>query len=111
MKRKKRNKWSVEKAHLATWDDENIDSRNEEENEEEALLCLMVMECENIKVNELDSNALNIDINDLYSELYEDLMKVRKNLSLSKKIIGTLEIDVEVLQKENELLGKKNWKP
>ena len=68
------------------------------------------MEGENIEVNDFDintSNDENDDVDDLYNELYDDLIKVKKNVRLSKKIITTLKTDVEVLQKENDLLKMK----
>ena len=58
----------------------------------------MVIEGENFKVNDFDSNTLdNEDVNDLYNELYDDLIKVKKNVNLSKKIIANLEIDIDVI--------------
>ena len=67
----------------------------------------MAMGAKNIKVNDFNSNASNDDIDDLYSEIYDDLIKTKKNICLSKKIIATLEINIDVLQKEYKLLKKK----
>ena len=108
--RKKRTKHPAKKAHLATWGDDDIDSGDEEEKEEEALLCLMAIDGENMEVNDSDLNSSddeNNDVDDLYSELYDDLIKAQKNVSLSKKVITTLESNVEELQKENDSLKKK----
>ena len=99
--------WETKKAHLATWDDKDIESINEEKKEEEAFIYLMTMECENIRVDDSDYIASNDDIDDLYSEIYEYLIKDKKNVNLSKKIIATLEIDINGLQKENKLLKKR----
>ena len=96
--RKKKTKQLVKKAHLTTWGDEDIESGNEEEKEEETLLCLIALEDKNIEVCDSNLNTLNDNgVDDLYTKLYDDLIKAKKNVSLYKKIIVTLEIDIEAL--------------
>ena len=43
----------------------------------------------------------------LYSELYDELIKAKKSLNISKKIISSLENDLENLQRENNELLKQ----
>ena len=57
------------------------------------------------KKNNLSSN--DDDVHDLYNKLYDDLIMAKKNVNLFKKIIANLEIDIDVLQKENDMLKKK----
>ena len=62
----------------------------------------MAMEKEKVEVNEIDIDCLDNetdDVNNLYNELYDDLIKAKRNVNLSKKIITTLEIDIEAIQK------------
>ena len=67
----------------------------------------MAMEEEKIEVNDTDNDTSDDDVNNLYNELYDDLIKAKRNVILFKKIIITLEINIEVLQKENDLSKKK----
>ena len=60
----------------------------------------MVVEGENIEINDSNSNTSNDD-DDLYNKLYDDLIKIKKNVSLPKKTIVTLEIDIKALQIKN----------
>ena len=46
-------------------------------------------------------------MDDLYSELYDDLTKAKKSENLSKKIISSLENDLEKLRRENNDLLKE----
>ena len=59
----------------------------------------MVMEGENIEVNNFNFNTSD---NDDVDELYDDLIKAKKNVSLSKKIITTLEMNIKVFQKKKK---------
>ena len=47
------------------------------------------------------------NIDGFYSELYDNLIKAKRNISMFKKIIVTLETTINVLQKENESLNKR----
>ena len=67
----------------------------------------MALENEEIEVNGLNSNAFDDDIDDLYNEHCDDLIKAKRNVFISKKIIASLETNINVLQKENDLLKKK----
>ena len=100
--KKKRNKQLAKKTHLATWGDKDIESRDEKEKEEDAVLCLMAMEDERVDVNDINSNSLNDfddDVDDLYNELYDGPIKTKKNVNFSKRVIANLEIHIDVLQK------------
>ena len=55
---KKRNKQPIKKAHLATQDNGDIKSEDDEEKEEKALFCLM-------EVNNSNSNTLDNNVDDL----------------------------------------------
>ena len=84
---KRKRKLIFKKANLATWSDDGIDS-----DVEEALLCFMALKDESNEA--FDSNLSNFnddnDMDDLYHELYDSLVKAKKDLKM--KII------------ENELL-------
>ena len=43
--------------------------------------------------------------------MYDDLIKAKKNVKLSKKIIIGLEVDIDILQKVNDELKKKIESP
>ena len=99
---------------MATWS-ESEDESSEEKNEKEvAHMCFM-------EINELDevnSNFSDEDMHDVFKELYEDFEKLGlKNNSLKKKIqeleevkekFSIVEISKTHLEKENEILKKKN---
>ena len=103
---KKRNKQPYKRAHLAAWGNDEDGSDCEESKDEEALLCLMAVNNEVIDFHSAQSDNDN-DIDDLYSELYDDLIKAKKSANLSKKIISSLESNSENLQKENDDLLKE----
>ena len=56
----KRNNQPVKKAHLSTWDDDNIESGDEEEKEEEVFLCFIALEDKNIEVYALSLIMRNV---------------------------------------------------
>ena len=73
--RKKRTKQLAKKAHLATWGDKDIKYRDKEENQEEALLCLMAMEGKIIEANDSEYNTSN-DEDDDVDDLYHSFMMI-----------------------------------
>ena len=78
---KVKRKLSFKKENLATWGEDEVNS-----NDEEALFCLMAFNDEVTKV--FDSNlSCSSDDNDddidyLYHELYDSLVRVKKDLKL-----------------------------
>ena len=71
-------------TNLATQGEDEVDFNDEEEKDEEALLCLMAFDQDSTKV--LDSNLFSFgdddddDIDDLYHELYDSLVRAKKEL-------------------------------
>ena len=85
---KKRNKQLAKKRHLVAWGDKYTEFGDEEKKKEEAFLCLMVMEGENIEINESYSNTLDDDdVDDLYREFYDYLINAKIHVSLLKKLL------------------------
>ena len=71
--KKRKKKLTFKKANLVTWDEDEVDSNEEEEKDEEALLCLRTLDNEIIEVFEPNfscSSDDNNDTDDLYHELY-----------------------------------------
>ena len=70
------------------------------------------------ELDEVNSNFSDEDMHDVFQKLYEDFEKLSlKNISLKKKIqqleevkekFSIVEISKTRLEKENEILGKKN---
>ena len=102
---------------MATWS-ESEESFEEENEKEVANMCFMVID----ELDEVNSNFSDEVIHDVFEELYEDFEKPSlKNISLKKKIqqlekelgevkekFSIVEISKTHLEKENEILRKKN---
>ena len=84
----------MKRAHLVAQGNDDKGSKCKEDKDEEALLCLITMDDEANDSNFVQSND---ELDDLYSELYDDLIKAKKSVNLSKKIIISLEKDIEKL--------------
>ena len=77
-------------------------------------MCFMAID----ELDEVNSNLSDEDIHDTFEELYEDFEKLSfKNISLKKKVqqleevkekFSIVEISKTYLEKENEILRKKN---
>ena len=103
----------MKKAMMATWS-ESEESFEEENEKEVANMCFMAMD----ELDEVNSNFSNEDMHVVFEELYEDFEKLSlKNNSLKKKIqeleevkekFSIVEISKTHLEKENEILRKKN---
>ena len=80
---KRKRKFTFKRTNLATWGKHEVDFDNEEEKDKEALLWLMALDLDSIEV--LDSNLSSSsdnegDIDDLYHELSESLVRAKKQL-------------------------------
>ena len=90
------------------WGDDEVDSRDEEEKDEEALLCLMTLDKEINEVYDSKSSYSSDsydNIDDLYQELYDSLVRAKK--ILKQKIIEN-DVLIEKLkscEKENHDLN------
>ncbi|KAL6313657.1 hypothetical protein AAG906_010075 [Vitis piasezkii] len=103
----------MKKAMMATWS-ESEESFEEEKEKEVANKCFMAID----EFDEVNSNFSDEDMHDVFEELYEDFEKLSlKNISLKKKIqqleevkekFSIAEISKTRLEKENEILRKKN---
>ena len=94
------------RAYVA-WDDNDMGSSDESENEE-ANLCLMAHHEDN-EVNTFETE-LDLTYDELFiicKELNDESTKLRKIVSTSKKTISTLETKVDILNKEIESLKEK----
>ena len=103
---------------MGTWS-ESEDESSEEENEKEvANMCFMPID----ELDEVNSNISDEDIHDAFQKLYENIEKLgMKNVSLKKKvqqlekelgevkeIFSNVEVSKTHLEKENDILRKKN---
>ena len=82
---KRKRKLTFKNANLVTWGEDEVDSDDKEEKDKEALLCLMAFDDEANEV--FDSNLScssddDDDMDDLYHELYNSLVKAKRELKL-----------------------------
>ena len=103
---------------MATWSESEDESSEEENDKEVANMCFMAID----DLDEVNSNFSDEDMHDVFEELYEDFEKLSlKNISPKKKIqqlekeleevkekFSIVEISKTHLEKENEILKKKN---
>ena len=107
MRRKKR-KLTFKRSNLATWGEDEVNSSNEEEKDEEALLCLMILDqdpSDLFDFNFSTSSNDEDDIDDLYHELYDSLVRAKKKLKSKIVEINSLVQKVDSLEKENHNLN------
>ena len=73
---------AFKEANLAIWGEKDINSRDEEEKEDEAHLYLMEFDnkIDEVYNSNLSCSSDNKEIDYLYIELYESLVKVKKDL-------------------------------
>ncbi|KAJ9693141.1 hypothetical protein PVL29_012050 [Vitis rotundifolia] len=107
----------MKKTMMATWS-ESEESSEEENEKEVANMCFMTID----ELDKVNSNFSDENMHDVFEELYEDFGKLSlKNISLKKKIqqlekelgevkekFSIVEISKTHLEKENEILRKKN---
>ena len=103
----------IKKAMMVTWS-ESEEFSEEEKEKEVANMCFMAID----ELDEVNSNFSDEDMHDVFEELYEDFEKLGlKNNSLKKKIqeleevkekFSIIEISKTHLEKEYEILRKKN---
>ena len=104
---KRKRKLTFKKENLATRVEDEVDSDGEEQKDKEALLCLVALDDDIIEVfnsnlsyfSDDDDDDDDDEINDLYHELYDSLVRVKKNLRL--KIAKSLIKKIKSLEKEN----------
>ena len=91
--------------NLATWGEEDVDFSDEEEKHEEDLFCLMTLDCEFDEIYDLNLSCSSgdDDIDNLYHELYNSLVKTKKDLK-SKIVENELVVD-----KIKQLEKRKSW--
>ncbi|CAJ2652972.1 unnamed protein product [Trifolium pratense] len=87
-------------------DDNDTDSSDESDNEE-ANLCLMVNQEEEVNSFESEPNFTYDELLFICEELNKESSKFKKIVSTSKKTISTLESKIEVLNKEIDILKEK----
>ena len=98
---KKEEKTDFHKVNLVTWGDEDIDFGDDEENEKEVLLCLIVNGNNSSEVYCFNDD----DIDDLYNELYDSLIKARIALKLANNKIEMLNEEIRMIRIENDMLS------
>ena len=79
----KKRKLTFKRGNLVTWGWDEADSGDEEEKDEEALLCLTALDYEANEVFDLKFSCFNDDyddVDDLYHELYDSLVRAKKEL-------------------------------
>ena len=82
---KRNRKFTFKKSNLPTWGEDELDSNDEKEKDEKALLYLMAFDDEVIDVfdsNLFYSNDDDDEIGDLYHKLYQSLVKAKKDSKL-----------------------------
>ena len=94
---------TFKKANLATWGEEDANFGEEEENDEEALLYIIALDNE---IDEVFNSNLSCfsdhdDINDLYHELYDSLVRAKKELKLKTIENESFLEKIKLLEKEN----------
>ena len=112
---KSRAKRRMKKTMMATWS-ESEESFEEENENEVANMCFMVID----ELDKVNSNFSDVDMHDVFEKLCEDFESL-KNISLKKRIqqlekeleevkekISIVKISKTHLEKENEILRKKN---
>jgi hypothetical protein len=98
---------SKERRAFIAWDENDMDSSDESENEE-ANLCLMAHHEENeVNFVETKPNFTYDELLFICEELNNESSKFKKIVSTSKKTISTLESKINVLTKEIEVLKEK----
>ena len=104
---KRKRKLTFKKANLVTWGEEDIDPDEEEEKDEEALLYPMAFNDDIDKVESNLSCSSNDDdeVDDLYHELYDALVRVKKELKTKHAEIDLLNEKIKSLEKENHDLN------
>ena len=105
---KRKRKLTFKKTNLATWGEDEVHSDGEEKKDEEALLCLIALDDEMTKA--FDSNLScssdnDGEIDDLYHELYDSLVKAKKDLKLKIVKNESLIEKIKSLEKENHDLN------
>ena len=112
---KRKRKLTFKKANLVAWSEEEVDFNDEEENDEYTLLYLMIFYD---KVNEVFDSKFSCssndddDINDLYHELYDSLVRAKKKLKIShcfkclKNENHNLNVQIEQLLSQNKSCDK-----
>ena len=82
---KRKRKLTFKKANLTTWCEDKMDFSDEEEKDEKALLCLMAFDDEANEVLDFNLSCSSNDDDDmdgLYLELYDSLVRGKKELKL-----------------------------
>ena len=95
----------MKKAYI-TWDDNDMESSEDSENEE-INLCLMAKSYESDEEVTSSNNNLSIsfdELQDAFADLHRESIKLAKLVSSSKKTISDLEKEVSKLNKELENL-------
>ena len=93
------------KAMVATWDDSDEDSSDEEKSQEVSNLTLMALGDDN-DLNEVSDSAYD-ELYDAFKEMHDELMKIgKKNACLKKKLLESTN-EKDAMQKCNESLNEK----
>lgn len=102
--KKNHSEKKLKKAYI-TWDENDLESSDDSENEE-INLCLMAKSYESDE-EVTSSNNLSIsfdELQDAFADLHKESIKLAKLVSSSKKTISNLENEISKLNKELDLL-------
>ena len=110
---KRKRKLTLKREKLETWEEEDIDSKDEEENEEGALLYLMALGDETNEAydSNLSCSSDDDEIDELYNELYYSLVMAKKDLKNKLDENALLHGKFKQLEKQNydlNILAKIN---
>ena len=102
--RKRKKQLNFKKANLVTQGEDEVDFDDEEEKDKEPLLCPIALDDEITKVFNMNLSYFSDDdgIDDLYHELYESLIRAKKDSKMKT-------IENESLLKKNKFLEKEKY--